>query len=857
MKHINLATILLSLLAFATNINAAERFVDFTSGDFLLNADNKAEIYIDAKDCKGVGIAAANLATDINKVCGATTRTTSNAATARIIAGTIGHSYEIDRLVKAKAIDKSALKGKREKYIITIADGKLIIAGSDRRGTIYGIYELSRQIGVSPWYYWADTPVKRHERIYIKKGVYTDGEPVVRYRGIFLNDEAPCLTTWVKNTFGTDYGNHKFYSKVFELILRLKGNFLWPAMWSWAFYADDPLNSKTADEMGVMIGTSHHEPMARNHQEWARNRDKYGEWNYATNKDVIDRFFREGIERAKGTEDVITIGMRGDGDAPMGGAEGKDHEYVPQYEKNMKLMKNIFTNQRKIISDVTGRPAKETPQVWALYKEVLDYYDRGMKIPDDVTLLLCDDNWGNVRRVPSAGERDRAGGWGLYYHVDYVGAPRNSKWLNCTPPQNMCEQLGLAYDYGIDRLWILNVGDLKPMEYAISLFMDMAWNPKRFTPGTVTEHIRMFCEQQFGAEQADEAARIINLYLKYNGRVTPEMLDRNTYNTKTGEWRQVADDYMRLEAEALRQYIDLPEEYRDAYCELVLFPVQAMSNLYQMYYAQAMNHRLHTLGDPEANVWADRVERAFKRDSMLCAQYNHDIAGGKWNGMMTQKHIGYTDWNDSFAADTQPEVLRVADNGAGGFVNKGDNGYVAMEAGSWYGMANAAEATWTYIPYIGRTEGGMALTPYTKATDGASLSYRFTLPAGTRTDNGKVNVHIVVKSTLDFLNQGGLCYGVSIDGCTPQKVNFNKNLNEKPDNAYTVYYPTVARRAVESVVTLPLGDGNGGTHELTISPYDPGIVFEKIVVDYGGYTPSYLFMEPSERSREGSAATEK
>ena len=254
MKHINLATILLSLLAFATNINAAERFVDFTSGDFLLNADNKAEIYIDAKDCKGVGIAAANLATDINKVCGATARTTSNAATARIIAGTIGHSDEIDRLVKAKVIDKSALKGKREKYIITIADGKLIIAGSDRRGTIYGIYELSRQIGVSPWYYWADTPVKRHERIYIKKGVYTDGEPVVRYRGIFLNDEAPCLTTWVKNTFGTDYGNHKFYSKVFELILRLKGNFLWPAMWSWAFYADDPLNSKTADEMGVMIG---------------------------------------------------------------------------------------------------------------------------------------------------------------------------------------------------------------------------------------------------------------------------------------------------------------------------------------------------------------------------------------------------------------------------------------------------------------------------------------------------------------------------------------------------------------------------------------------------------------------------
>lgn len=857
MKHIRLKTFLLALMAFATNSNAAERFVSFTSGDILLNDGGKTAIYVDGADLKGVGIAAANLATDINKVCGAVARTTDNAVTADIITGTIGHSAEIDRIVKAKAINKAELKGKREKYIITTYEGKLVIAGSDRRGTIYGIYELSRQIGVSPWYYWADTPVERHPSIYIKKGIYTDGEPVVRYRGIFLNDEAPCLTTWVKHTFGTNYGNHEFYSKVFELILRLKGNYLWPAMWSWAFYADDPLNGKTADEMGVMIGTSHHEPMARNHQEWARNRDKYGAWDYATNQKVIDRFFREGIERAKGTEDVITIGMRGDGDAPMGGEEGKDHEYVPQYEKNMMLMKSIFTNQRKIISEVTGRPADETPQVWALYKEVLEYYDRGLKIPDDVTLLLCDDNWGNVRRVPTADERRRKGGWGLYYHVDYVGAPRNSKWLNCTPPQNMCEQLGLAYEYGIDRLWILNVGDLKPMEYAISLFMDIAWNPKAYAPETVTEHTRRFCAQQFGEEQADEAARIMNLYLKYNGRITPELLDRNTYNVETGEWRQVADDYARLEAEALRQYITLPDEYRDTYRELVLFPVQAMSNLYQMYYAQAMNHRLYSLGDPEADLWADRVERAFRRDSMLCAQYNNDIAGGKWNGMMTQKHIGYKGWNDDFAADTLPEVFRLGRTQPGGFVCKGDKGYVAIEAGSWYDKTDAPEAAWKYIPYIGRTQGGMVLAPYTKATDGAKLTYRFTLPEGARPADGKVKVHVVVKSTLDFLNQGGQHYGVSLDGCEAVKVNFNKDLNENPENVYSIYYPTVARRAVESVVTLPLGAGGDGVHELSISPCDPGIVFEKIVVDYGGYCPSYLFMEPSERTRDGVSPMEK
>ena len=249
-----------------------------------------------------------------------------------------------------------------------------MIAGSDKRGTVYGIYELSRQIGVSPWYYWADVPVEKHADLYIQKGEFTDGEPAVRYRGLFLNDEAPCLTSWVKNTFGTDYGDHHFYAKVFELILRLKGNYLWPAMWGWAFYADDPENLKTADAMGIMMGTSHHEPMARNHQEYARDRKGWGAWNYSTNKENLDRFFREGIERMNGTDDIVTIGMRGDGDEAMGNST------------DTKLLENIIDNQRRIIKEVTKRPAKETPQIWALYKEVQDYYDAGLRVPDDVTV---------------------------------------------------------------------------------------------------------------------------------------------------------------------------------------------------------------------------------------------------------------------------------------------------------------------------------------------------------------------------------------------------------------------------------------------------------------------------------------
>ena len=641
-KNVFLGMALLSSLS----LSAADKFVSFQQGDLLLNADNQVQIYLDHNDCRGVSYAVQALIKDIQKVSGSpasiiTDFTTSskgsasksskgNAPRANILVGTIGHSAAIDRLVKLRRLDAKLLQGKYEKFIITLIDGQLVIAGSDRRGTIYGIYELSQQMGVSPWYDWADVPIEHHDSIFVNKGIYTDGEPAVRYRGIFLNDEAPCLTSWVKNTYGTEYGDHRFYQRVFELVLRLRGNMMWPAMWGWAFYADDPENEKTTDEMGIVMGTSHHEPMARNHQEYARNREGWGAWNYQKNKQGLQKFFREGIERMKGTEQIVTIGMRGDGDEAM------------SEDADTKLMQQIIADQRQIISDVTGKKASETPQVWALYKEVLDYYDKGMKVPDDVTLLLCDDNWGDVRRVPNAQERKHKGGWGLYYHVDYVGAPRNTKFLNVTPVQNPWEQLTLAYENGIDRLWILNVGDLKPMEYPISQFMDMAWNPHKYSVEHITDHTRDFCMQQFGGakqvgnenfgkSQAEEAARILNLICKYNGRCTAEMLDKDTYDLESGEWQEVVNQYLKLEANALRQYNTLPTAYHDAYRQLILFPIEVMSNLHQMYFAQAQNHKYYEQGNPLANEWADECERLFKRDAELCDFYNHKMSNA--NGM--------------------------------------------------------------------------------------------------------------------------------------------------------------------------------------------------------------------------------
>lgn len=856
MKKIILSLLCL-VMALGSNAKDHEGIVteNITPDGFALIVKSKPlPIVVADNDKKGVLIAARNLQNDFERVCGkkAELLAAPNEASRRcIIAGSIESPY-IKQMIKAKKINEKELKGKVEKYLMTVIsnpipgiDEALVIAGSDMRGTIYGIYELSEQIGVSPWYDWMDVPAVKHENLAIAKGTYTAGEPAVRYRGLFLNDEAPCLTTWVKNTFGTNYGGHEFYARVFELILRLRGNYLWPAMWMWTFYGDDPLNSPTANDMGVIMGTSHHEPMARNHQEWARHRKEYGEWNYVTNQKVIDDFFREGIRRSKDNEDIVTIGMRGDGDTAMGAKEGHDDEFVPDDAATIKLLEKIIKNQRDIIAKETGRPAKERTQLWALYKEVQRYYDKGLKVPDDVIILFSDDNWGDIRRLPTAEERKHKGGFGMYYHVDYVGAPRNSKWLNVTPIQHIWDQLTLTYQYGVDKLWVLNVGDLKPMEYPITFFMDFAWNPKRYNASNLLDHPKKFCAQQFGESQADEAARILNLYSQYAGRVTAEMLDASTYNIETGEWRQVCDEFARLEGDALRQFITLPKEMHDAYRQLLLFPVQALGNLYEMYYAQAMNHKLYAEGNPEANVWADRVEQCFKRDSLLCRSYNKDIAGGKWDGMMIQKHIGYVTWNDNFPKDICPKVKRFdnADEMKGGYTFVPSDGYVAMDAQHYYSLTNPAEAQWTEIPYMGRTRGGISLQPYSAVVAGGSIAYRFEVPEGV----DEVDVHVITASTLAFQRREGHRYTVSFEGEEPVEVNFNGELNEDPENVYRIMYPTVARRLIDKNVKLKT---KAGVKTLVISPLDPGVVLQKIVVDMGGYKESYLFGKESECRRK-------
>lgn len=809
--------------SIADNMSTVSQFVSFDHGDFHLTSAGRYSICVDNQDDEGVKIAAENLQKDICSVTSNEPRLVHAIDNdTRILIGTAGRNTSAERYAGGMM---KKLKGKNEQFIITTVADKLLILGSDRRGTIYGIYELSRQIGVSPWKWWADVPAEKHRDIYIKKGCFTDGEPAVKYRGIFINDEWPAMGNWTTEKYGGF--NSKMYVHVFELLLRLKANFLWPAMWGSAFYADDPMNSKMADKMGIIIGTSHHEPMGRNHQEYARHRDLYGPWNYQTNQARIDDFFTEGIRRLKGTEDVVTIAMRGDGDAPMGP------------DTDTRLLENIVTNQRKIIEKVTGKPAKMTPQVWALYSEVLDYYDKGMKIPDDVMILLCDDNWGDVRRLPSLTGKKHPGGYGMYYHVDLHGAPRAYQWLNMTQIQHIWEQLQATYDYGVDKMWILNVGDIKPMEFPMSFFLDMAWNPKQYREDNLMEYTRKFCAQQFGEEQSAEAAYILNAYCKYCGRVSAEMLDDKTYNLESGEFKSVTDAFVALEAHALRQYLTLKDEYRDAYKELILFPVQAMANLYEMYYAVAMNKKAYKNNDRQANYyWADKAEEAFRRDSVLCDDYNHRIAGGKWNHIMDQVHIGYHSW-DAPKTNLMPEVKRLDPQAKneGGAVFTEKYGVVVMEAEHYHEARCNDKVKWSVIPDLGRTLSGIALMPYTQPTAGSSLAYVMNLDSTLE----HIKVYVKLGATLPF-NVSGHRINVSLDGLEGQTLNFNHDFDWA--HCYTKMYPAGAARVIETVFDFKM-DTSSRRHTLMIKPLDPGIVFYKVVVDCGGYERTRLYMNES------------
>lgn len=630
-----------AVLGCCANSGAMASYLsDVNDAGFILVAeDHAAPILVEASASPGVLRAAHDFQDDVFRVTQQRPAIIDHPAhnESLVLVAEIGKSPLLDNLIANGKVDVSALRGRWDGYLIQhVLDpfehthSAWVIVGANKRGAMYGLYDVSETIGVSPWYWWADVPAKQHKTLTLTAGTRIIDWPRVKYRGIFLNDEAPALSAWVGEKFG-NY-NAEFYQHVFELLLRLKANYLWPAMWNNAFADDDPRNALLADEMGIVMGTSHHEPMMRADKEW--NRYGSGKWEYSTNAENLKAFWQQGARRHKDLESVFTLGMRGQEDTPM--SEGQ----------NVALLEEIVGVQRNILADTYNQPLSAIPQVWALYKEVQGFYERGMRVPDDVTLLWSDDNFGNIRRLPLPQERDRSGGAGVYYHFDYVGEPRSYRWINTVPLGKIYEQMSMAWEYGARQIWIANVGDLKPMELPTDFFLSMAWDPQRFDGNSASTFTLSWASQQFTQQSAATVAELLNTYTLHNGRRKPEALTPDTYSLyhyeeskRVSAWLQDAAN----KAVALQR--SLPEEYRSAFYELVGYPVRATQNLFALNRAQAINKRNAQQDRVTTSASAATVEALFERDKMLADRF-HLLEHGRWQHMMSQPHIGYVHWRN-------------------------------------------------------------------------------------------------------------------------------------------------------------------------------------------------------------------
>ena len=806
----------------------------------LASQSQPTTILLEPEADPAVAHAANAFAEDVGRVSGKSPDRVRQIATVSgnlVVAGVLGHSPTIDHLVRTGKITASDLAGQWEAYRQIVVDHPfpnvtraLVIVGSDRRGAVFGLYDLSEKIGVSPWSWWADVPVQKRAALYVTAGSHRD-QPKVRYRGFFINDEAPSFSTWAQTHFGG--ANAKAYTHVFDLLLRLKGNYLWPAMWApRAFNDDDPQNKVLADSLGVVMGTSHHEPMTRAQDEWHRNTGAGvtgGKWDYATNAANLRTFWRGGIQRmmakSDGTpyESLVTVGMRGDGDEAMSGGTA------------ISLLETVVSAQRDIIKDVTGKPADQTPQVWALYKEVQDYYDQGMKVPDDVTLLFSDDNWGQIRRLPAAPD-SRRGGYGVYYHFDYVGGPRNYKWLNTNQIEKTWQQMDLAYQKGARNLWIVNVGDIKPMEYPLSFFMKQAWNPEAMTPAALARFPADWAEQTFGAGQAQKIATLVSRYSEIAarrkpelvdpasftlGEVTPDALDGGDFGARVAEW-----DSLDVEMRAVKRTL-LPAQ-QDAYFQLVEHPILALGNLYRLYYAVAWNRKLAVANDPRANLFADQAEAAFKRDQAITETY-HALNGRKWDGMMAQTHIGYTGWQQP-DQQVMPSVIRVAGTARPvrfrSVGSRSTRGF-SIDAARYTRAIGGGGLTWQTIPYLGTTSGAVVALPQgrkpTGRADGIRLEYAMTTASA-----GDLDVQLTLAPTLDVSGAGTLRIGVSIDDGPMQTI--SDRLTPAP-NAATTQAQRDWNNAVENnsrTVHAVFPAVTAGRHNIKVWRIDDNVVLQKV-----------------------------
>lgn len=642
--------------------------------DFIINRSivNQGALFLQEKEAfTGVHKIAAKVIRDLELVFGvkpAETAALDRLSSCAVIYGTIGRSPALDSLSERGLIDLEEIRGKNEVFVFQTIDAPwsgvdqaLVIAGSDKRGTIYGLFHLSELLGVSPYVDWNHVLPQPKETFALESGYkHVSKEPSVRYRGFFINDEWPAFGTWCNHHFGGF--NAEAYDHVFELLLRLKGNYLWPAMWSARFYDDGPglANAELADEYGVVIGASHHEPCLRQGEEYKylRGEDSvYGDaWNFRTNEEGITRFWADGLKRSGRFENVITVGMRGEADTSIMG-------YDSTLKDNIDLLRDVLRTQNRLMKEHVNPDLEQVPRMLALYKEVEPFFYGDEDTPgligseelENVILMLCDDNFGNLRTLPTEEMRSHKGGYGMYYHFDYHGGPISYEWINSSYLPKIWEQMSMAYDFGVRDLWVVNVGDIGTQEFPLAYFLDLAYDFEQWGTNAINktqEYTESWVRKQFGdvCEESDLASihRILDGYTKIAHNRKPEAMNAEVYHpVHYQETDRLLAEIEQLMNEANALYQKMDDKAMPGFFSLVYYPAMGNLNLQKMQLLAGKNHYAAKLNLMEANKLTEQIRACMQRDQELVDEY-HTMCNGKWYGMGLSEHIGFTEWNENY-----------------------------------------------------------------------------------------------------------------------------------------------------------------------------------------------------------------
>ena len=837
MPRVSLA--LTAFLLFAVHARSAVELVESSQPGFPLVRENSAApIVLPPSAPELVRIAARDFADDIAAVSGVRP----------VIMDTPPSDPSAPRI--ELILSPASLSGRWEAFQVSATPRSLIVAGSDRRGLAYGVYELSRRIGVSPWHWWADVPVTHREALSLSLGSEPVAQPAVKYRGIFINDEDWGLVPWAAKTFEPEVGNlgPKTYSKLFELMLRLRANTLWPGMHpSTTPFHQVPGNAATADRYAIVLGSSHAEPMLRNNVgEWSAPKDTY---NYLTHRDGVLAYWEQRIRERTSGESIFTLGMRGIHDSPIVGPKSQP-ERIATLEK-------IFAGQRDLLArHLGGGDPARVSQLFCPYKEVLDDYNAGLRVPDDVTLLWPDDNFGYIRRFGTPAEQSRSGGLGVYYHASYLGAPLAWLWIDTLPPALLWSEMMRAYEHGARTFWIVNVGDLKNTERSTEFFLDLAWRADRTNPDFPARFIAATAARDFGDEHASSIASILARHHSLAAARKPEHLQWNLPSTPYApttltptEIDQRLSSYATLVRDTDSVAAALPAAAQDAFFQLVAYPVYSAAAANERYF----NAELARLFPTRADTLLAASRAASSRINELTARYNNDTAGGKWRGIVTVNGAPPGVWK-KYQPDTPtpppsesqpaapsppaPAPLSPAhrpppDARPGDFVESG--GVVSIHAGHFTARTDAPDAAgWRVIPGLGRTGSAVTVLPSNTVItpdNAPRLSYRFQV--STSSSRPQV-LHVRLLPTHPLVSGKGLRFAFALNDAPPAQLAITSGFDPKSD----AWKQRVLANAAETSLTLPARLAPGW-HTLHLVAVDAGVVIDKIVIDLGGLLPSY------------------